>query len=58
MHLRLIIGHDMLSAATIVNGDTARFGRSLHKETTPMNRNLFSDTIALRANAIAAAVES
>ena len=42
----------------IVNGDTAASGAVSAKGNHPMNRNLFFDPIALRANAVPATVES
>jgi NADH:ubiquinone reductase (H+-translocating) len=44
--------------ATVVNGDTAASGAVSAKGNHPMNRNLFFDPIALRANAVPATVES
>jgi hypothetical protein len=44
--------------ATVVNGDTAASGAVSAKGNHPMNRNLFFDPIALRANAVPVTVES
>jgi hypothetical protein len=44
--------------ATVVNGDTAASGAVSAKGNHPMNRNLFFDPIALRANAVPTTVES
>jgi hypothetical protein len=43
--------------ATVVNGNTAASG-AVSAKGNPMNRNLFFDPIALRANAVPATVES
>jgi hypothetical protein len=44
--------------ATVVDGDTAASGAVSAKGNHPMNRNLFFDPIALRANAVPATVKS